>query len=224
MNLGKRVALAAGVWALQMLYVPLNRGLLNGVQMITPLDKWIPVWPEWVVPYSLAWIIWILAALHAVWKMPARLYGAWLVSLATVIISAIAIFMVYPTFVQRPALSGEGWAEVWLRGIYARDGVFNAFPSGHVYLTTLIALYWSRWFPKTKWAWVVIVALVAFSTLFTAQHYLLDPLGGLLLAWLGYRFGLWAVQGWGEAAYAPALNPELVRTHLQTSRFDPFSR
>lgn len=208
MNLGKRVVLAAGVWALQALYLPLNRGLLNGVQLMTPLDKFIPVWPEWVLPYSLAWAIWLLAAVYAAWKMPARLYGAWLVSLAAVIISAIAIFMAYPTFVQRPVLMGSSWAEAWLREIYARDGVFNAFPSGHVYLTTLIALYWSRWFPWQKWAWVVIVTLVALSTLFTAQHYLLDPLGGLLLAWLGYRFGLWAVHGWGEAAYAPARHSE----------------
>lgn len=211
MSLVKRLALMMGVCALQALYVPLNRGLLGGVQLLTPLDGAIPVWPMWVVPYSLAWGLWLFAALHAAWKMPTRLYGAWLISLATVIISGIAIFMVYPTFVQRPAVMGEGWAETWLRAIYTHDGAYNAFPSGHVYLTTLIALYWSRWFPQQKWAWLTVVVIVALSTLFTAQHYLLDPLGGLLLAWAGYHFGQWAVNGWGEAAYTPALHPDMAR-------------
>jgi membrane-associated phospholipid phosphatase len=32
--------------------------------------------------------------------------------------------------------------------------------------------------------------VVVLSTLFTRQHYLLDLLGGLAIAWLGYRFGI----------------------------------
>jgi hypothetical protein len=31
------------------------------------------------------------------------------------------------------------------------------------------------------------------ATLFTHQHYLPDPIGGLALAWFGYRMGLWCV-------------------------------
>jgi hypothetical protein len=35
--------------------------------------------------------------------------------------------------------------------------------------------------------------MVALATLFTHQHYLPDPIGGLALAWFGYRIGLWCV-------------------------------
>lgn len=31
---------------------------------------------------------------------------------------------------------------------------------------------------------------VVLSTLFTHQHYLLDPVGGIALSWIGYRFGI----------------------------------
>ena len=37
------------------------------------------------------------------------------------------------------------------------------------------------------------VVVIVLATLFTHQHYLPDPIGGLLLAWLGYRIGLWCV-------------------------------
>jgi hypothetical protein len=34
------------------------------------------------------------------------------------------------------------------------------------------------------------VVIVILATLFTHQHYLPDPIGGLALAWFGYRIGL----------------------------------
>jgi membrane-associated phospholipid phosphatase len=36
-----------------------------------------------------------------------------------------------------------------------------------------------------------MVLIVALSTLFTRQHYLADPLGGLAIAWIGYRLGMY---------------------------------
>lgn len=77
--------------------------------------------------------------------------------------------------------------------MYVNDRVYNAFPSGHVYITTLIGLFWAQWFPRHRWWWRAIIVVIAFSTLFTHQHYLPDPVGGMLLAWAGYRFGLWWV-------------------------------
>jgi membrane-associated phospholipid phosphatase len=39
--------------------------------------------------------------------------------------------------------------------------------------------------------WVLILLIVSLSTLFTGQHYILDVLGGYLIALAGYYFGLW---------------------------------
>jgi membrane-associated phospholipid phosphatase len=78
-----------------------------------------------------------------------------------------------------------------LQMVYRNDGDYNAFPSGHVYQTSLICLFYNLLYPNHSWFWIGIVATVIFSTLFTRQHNLPDPLGGLAIAWLGYRFGLY---------------------------------
>lgn len=101
--------------------------------------------------------------------------------------------------------------------------MYNAFPSGHVYITTLIALFWSRWFPKWRWALSVTAVIVILATLFTKQHYLPDPIGGLALAWFGYRTGIrfsreWNVQRlkvWVGLARLVPPNPRLAWESLR---------
>jgi membrane-associated phospholipid phosphatase len=194
MSPSKRFLVMMSVGAVQLLYLPINRTMQGGVMLKTPLDEYIPLLPVWVAPYALAWVWWLGCAAWAVWKMDERLYRAFLASALFVIIGGVAWFLLYPTYIQRPALTGSDWTAQWLRFIYAHDDVYNAFPSGHVYLTTLIALYWARWYPAQRGWWIATVVVVALSTLFTRQHYLLDPFGGVALAWAGYRFGLWSAQ------------------------------
>jgi membrane-associated phospholipid phosphatase len=107
-------------------------------------------------------------------------------------LSSYLIYLVWPTYVVRQAVPGDGWAAGLLRAVYANDRTYNALPSGHTANAVLIALFWSRWLPRGRWLWVAIAAVIVLSTLFTGQHHLLDPLGGALLGWLSYRFGLWA--------------------------------
>lgn len=202
--------LLAAVWGVQALYVPLNHGPAGGVRLATPLDAYLPILPLWVIPYALTWVIWIVGSVVTAWKMDERLFRSFLVSLLAVIVVGLTLFAIYPTYVLRPVLAGEHWSVEALRYIYSHDGAFNAFPSGHVYLTALFAFYWSRWFPWQRGFWIVTVTVVAASTVLTGQHYLLDPLGGLLLAWLGYHFGLW-VMGEGRGSAQPLRTEEIRR-------------
>jgi membrane-associated phospholipid phosphatase len=78
-----------------------------------------------------------------------------------------------------------------LRAIHEGWGRYAALPSGHVYITTLLALFYSRWYPRYKSLWILILVIVSLATLFTGQHYILDVLGGYLVALAGYYFGLW---------------------------------
>ncbi len=98
-----------------------------------------------------------------------------------------------PTYVERPVVEGSGWAADLVRYIYRNDDLYNAFPSGHTYATTLITLFWWDWKPRLRWLWGTIAIVVILSTLFTGQHHLPDLLGGILWAWMGYRFGWWWV-------------------------------
>jgi len=175
------------------LYFPLNRSMTGGFNLSTPLDAWVPLWPVWVVPYLLCLPAWAGALIWAAWKMDGRLFGSFICAGLFVLLSAALLYYVFPTYVQRPVLTGNNWSAQLLEMVYRNDGAYNAFPSGHVYQTSLCCLFYNRLYPNHAWFWTSIVVIVVLSTLFTHQHYLTDPLGGLAIAWVGYRFGMYLV-------------------------------
>jgi hypothetical protein len=175
------------------LYFPLNRTLTGGINLSTPLDTWIPLWPVWVVPYLLCLPAWAGGLVWAAWKMNGRLFRAFVSAGLFVLISAALFYYVFPTYVQRPTLSSNSWSARILQMVYQHDGAYNAFPSGHVYQTSLFCLFYNRLYPNHPWIWTAIAVIVALSTLFTHQHNLADPFGGLAIAWAGYRFGMYVV-------------------------------
>ena len=193
MNNAKRLVWCALLFGIQGLYFPLNRFLKGGMELKTTLDDYVPLWSIWVLPYGLVCVWWIAAYLWAAWRMEEDLYEAFFIASAFVSVAALTIFTVFPTYVIRPVLSGTDWPSQLLNWVYTNDYMYNAFPSGHVYITTLIALFWSRCFPRWRLALAATVVIVILATLFTHQHYLPDPIGGLALAWFGYRIGLWCV-------------------------------
>jgi membrane-associated phospholipid phosphatase len=186
-----RLGMIALVVIAACLYFPLNRTLTGGVNLSTPLDAWVPLWPVWVVPYLLCLPAWVGSLIWAAWKMDERLFHSFVSAGFFVLLSAALLYYVFPTYVQRPVLTSDSWSARLLQMVYQNDGVYNAFPSGHVYQTSLLCLFYNRLYPNHPWFWTSLVLIVAFSTLFTHQHNLTDPLGGLAIAWLGYRFGMY---------------------------------
>jgi membrane-associated phospholipid phosphatase len=190
MPLEARLACLLGLWALQFLYFPINRLVQGGVVLDTPWDAYFPLQPIWVIPYllSLAW--WLGCYIWATWKMDDGLFRAFVTSFVVVMLASYVAYILFPTYVVRPVVTGDDWLSRIVAHLYANDHANNAFPSGHTYNTALIALYWSRWHPRHWWLWWLITAIVLLSTLFTRQHNLPDVVGGLVLAWVGYRLGL----------------------------------
>ena len=178
----------------QMLYLPINRIASGGVILAMRLDEHIPLWPAWSVPYLLSLPWWLGCYIWAALKMEAPLYRALLATTAAVMFAGYAVYLLYPTYVERPALPEHGWAAALVRLIYSSDRSYNAFPSGHTYTTAIIALFWWRWRPKGRPLWVVILVLVLLSTLFTGQHNIADLIGGILFAVAGQLLGLWFVR------------------------------
>jgi membrane-associated phospholipid phosphatase len=181
------------IFGVQLLYVPINRTVRGGMVLELPWDVYVPFWPVWALPYLLSLVWWTASFLWAAWKMEDRLFRALVVATLAVMLSSYAVYLLLPTYVERPVLQGEGWPVALTRLIYSHDRMNNAFPSGHTYTTTLILLFWWRWRPRWRWLWLSISVVVILSTLFTGQHNLLDPVGGMLWGWMGYRFGLWWV-------------------------------
>lgn len=191
----RRFSLLMLLFLISILYFPLNQFLTSGYNLKTTLDAYIPIVPEFVIPYLLFLPFWLAAFLAAAWKMNDRLFRALMIgSISTVTIATLTYFL-FPTYTARPLVEAEGWAANLLNFIYGNDNVFNAFPSGHVLYTTLIALFGVTWLPKWSPVFIWSIVLVVLSTLLTGQHHLVDPIGGLALGWGGYRFGLWAEYG-----------------------------
>ncbi len=186
------------VLALQMLYFPINRLAHGGVMLQTALDAHIPLLPIFTVPYLLALPWWLGSLVWATVAMPKPLFRALICAALLVILSGTLVYILYPTYVTRSPVTAQGWSADLLRFIYQNDRTYNAFPSSHTYLTTLICLFWLRWKPGLHWLWVLILTLVLLSTLFTGQHTLPDVIGGLVLAVAGYALGLHLAQNKAE--------------------------
>ena len=193
MNRLKRLIWCALLFGIQVMYFPLNRFLEGGMEFKTALDDYVPLWPIWVFPYGLVCVWWIVAYIWAAWRMEDNLYEAFFLASAFASVAALTMYTVFPTYVIRTPIPSTDLPSQLLNWIYTNDYAYNAFPSGHVYITTLIALFWSRWFPAWRRVLASTVVVVILATLFTGQHYLPDPIGGLALAWLSYRIGLWCV-------------------------------
>ena len=191
MKRSTRIIWLVALLIVQNLYFPINQYVHGGVIISTPLDAHIPLWSIWAIPYLLSLLWWFASFLWATLKMESELYLAFVVASIAVMLTSSLIYIFYPTYIERPILEGSGWTMDLVRFIYSQDRSYNVFPSGHTYTTVLIALFWTRWYPKKLWLWITITAVVLLSTLFTGQHYFADLISGTLLAWAGYRFGLW---------------------------------
>jgi membrane-associated phospholipid phosphatase len=174
-------------------YVIINRlmgHLGGGTTFEIWLDQYIPFWPQWVVPYLLAIVWWGVAILWAYLKMEDSLYTVFIVGWVFACLIGYSIFIFYPNYVVRPQVTGVGWAEWLIRFIYDNDRAYNAFPSQHLWDTVIITLVWVRWKPRWRWPLWGFTVIVALSTAFTGQHWIVDVVGGTLLAVIGYYVGV----------------------------------
>lgn len=153
-----------------------------------PLRARLPLEPsvlDAAIPF-LAWTIWPYVSQFAL--APAgvvlarddadrsRVFYAMLLAA----VFAAAVFMLWPTMLERPVPSAGGLTGLAWTFIHATDTTGNCMPSLHVALASLAGTaLWRRGWRALALAWP---ALVAAATLTTKQHVAWDVAGGLLLA------------------------------------------
>jgi membrane-associated phospholipid phosphatase len=167
------------------------------------LDRAIPLAPGWSVVYLSLFLAALMPVLvvhrqeHVRRTINAFLF-VWIVG--------YVFFLAFPTVSSRPArLAGDGFVEWLLRTIYASDVRYNCFPSLHVAQCFLAALTCGLVNRRVGIAAGIWASLVALSTLFTKQHYVLDVLAGIVLAVVAYGIFL---RGYPRCAI-----PELERRY-----------
>lgn len=186
---GKRFLWILLAWGIQLIYIPTSELLTGGIEPKLPIDVF-PIWPVWVVPYVLCYPLWFAGFAWAIFKTDDRMFRSFIVAFIVTCSISVAIFFIYPTYVRSFEITGRDIFSSLLRFFHEGTGRYNALPSGHIYITALLAFFYSLWYPRFKLLWMFILVIVSFSTLFTAQHYILDILGGLIVAAIGYFVGL----------------------------------
>lgn len=161
-----------------------------------PWDDAIPLSPGWIWVYFLYFP---LCFFPAAWKPLRSDIGVFRRIAAGFCIQfglALAAFWCLPSQMMHPALDAVGPSSRALAWFYIIDPGFNVFPSLHVanaaYVACLIGRVAGAGWTILGWG---LCLLIAASTLFVKQHYLLDLPAGLFLGVLGYRlaFSDWAV-------------------------------
>jgi membrane-associated phospholipid phosphatase len=149
------------------------------------LDRALPVRPVWALVYGALYLFLIVLPVFVV-REPEHIRRTFLAYLA-VWITAYVIFMVYPTVAPRPVrVIGRGFASWGLRFLYDADPPYNCFPSLHVAHSFVSALTCYPVHRRVGAFATVAASIVALSTLFTKQHYVLDVVAGVLLACIAY--------------------------------------
>ena len=175
---------------------------------LSAIDTAIPFMPRWVWVYQSVYLMMFGVPWCAVSADDLRRYARGFVLQASI---GFLCFLLIPIEAPRPAIVPD---DPMFRFLLWYDGLVNSLPSLHVGLSVYSVLFAAhassgRMTPRARlamlaalWVWV---ALIAFSTLATKQHYFVDLPPGALLAWLSDR---WA---WRHVA----------RRHVEGARGEP---
>lgn len=100
------------------------------------------------------------------------------------------VFLLLPFTIERPSIFSDASSDRLLGWLYATDRPINLFPSMHVALAYLFAYGTGQERPRWKKFMMLWATLIALSTLFTHQHYVVDVLGGIIVAMGAWRIFL----------------------------------
>ena len=155
----------------------------------SPLDRMLPLVPFFVVFYVLAFAQWITGYLLIGREKKEYCYRFFLGEIIAKAI-CLVIFLVFPTTLNRPEITGSGIFERLLAFIYSVDAADNLFPSIHC-LESWMCWRGCRKLTQTRlpgWfsgANLVLTLLVFASTVLCKQHVLIDIAGGVAVVEIG---------------------------------------
>jgi membrane-associated phospholipid phosphatase len=154
---------------------------------LTPVDNAIPFIPATVWIYITEYFLFAVAYLmcHDLLNLNKYLY-----SMMTMQIVSIIIFMLYPTIYPRaqfPLPQDTHSLTIQLFNHFRMvDKPTNCFPSLHISSCYLSAFNFLDEQRKKFWFFFLWATVIGISTLTTKQHYLIDVVAGLLMAYIFY--------------------------------------
>lgn len=190
----RNILLSLSVILLFSFYLPVNRPYGEVGTFKTFIDDLIPLSTIFVVPY-ISYFVFLLFT----WgyfirskkslKMSQTLLG---ISIATIL--AYIFYFFFQNSIERPSIQSQNIFDTTYLWINSQVAEYNAFPSLHVAISTVCLLGYRE--IKTKiYHWMMIwVLLIIVSTVLTKQHYFLDIVGGLILAWASFNLSKYVIR------------------------------
>jgi membrane-associated phospholipid phosphatase len=219
-----RVSLSSPSWVLWAVVGPILFGLWaggyffvgwltdpNSAPLLPPevarFDPFIPFDPAFVFLYLAVYPMFLLPFFYC------RSNGT-LVRLAIgyflMLTFSYTIFVLSPVqFPRPPEATGESLFANWaLNIVYGQDPPWNCLPSTHCAVAMLSALSIAETNRRMGTYAVLIALLVALSTFYTKQHYIVDALSGVLIAIVTFYLMRWV---WKSPQRMPRMAQEMIR-------------
>ena len=151
------------------------------------VDGYIPFVSEWVIIYVLAYIAWGVGFVVIGRENREVCYSVMAAEQVAKLI-CLACFVIIPSTIVRPEITGTGFCEWLSRLVYNMDSPDNLFPSIHC-LESWICFRGAMKCKKVgntyKIFMFVAAVLVFASTVFVKQHVFVDILGGIAVVEIG---------------------------------------
>ena len=151
-------------------------------------DARIPFLTVFAIPYVLAFPQWMIGYVMIA-RESKTLCGRMLSGDVIAKLICGLCFLIFPTMIVRPEVTGHGFCD-WLTAlIYRLDAADNLFPSIHcleswvVFRGALKIRKAPRWYAPVMFAFSLLVFA---STVCLKQHVFVDIIGGILAAELGF--------------------------------------
>lgn len=158
-------------------------------QPFIALDAAMPLSPPWVGVYASLYMCGFILPLVVVRSR--ELFRQTMKAYLFVMLVSYAGFLLYPTTAPHAGpLIVDGFATWSLQFLYDLDQPYGCFPSLHVAYSFVGALACYRMHRGAGGAAAAWAALIALSTVYTKQHFVVDAIAGALIGLLAYAIFL----------------------------------
>jgi membrane-associated phospholipid phosphatase len=166
----------------------------NRIDLATPLDRRIPFVPQLVLVYFSTYLFVIQPFIIL---SEARQFYWMLANFGSITVIASLIHALVPSKIERNEIVvADGVSGRMINLFQKTCKPYGNFPSMHVALSVpVVGINFMVAGPTTGSIILVWAILIALSTLYTKQHYILDVLAGLIGGMLIYSLTYWLMMG-----------------------------
>lgn len=153
------------------------------------IDNKIPFNVRFIIPYCI-WFFLIFLIPYYLYKKDKIIFIKYILSYIVCTVIANIIFIIYPTYVDRPTVTGNSIVELMARIVFWVDTpAQNCFPSLHCAISMLFILYMfecKKCPLYLKILTLIISIFIMMATLLTKQHVFIDLVSGDVMAIITY--------------------------------------